>query len=57
MAPQAVIFLRSKGTLIEFKRKATLKSLNKIWLDDHQAVVTSYPKQEEEDGMLKAAED
>ena len=32
-------------------REQTLKSLvytlNKIWLDDHQAVVTSYPKLEE----------
>jgi len=43
------------------KREDTLKSLvytlNKIWLDDHQAVVTSYPKLEEESGMLKAAEE
>ena len=44
------------------KREDTLKSLvytlNKIWLDDHQAVVTSYPNQEEENGTyLKAAEE
>ena len=43
------------------KREETLKSLvytlNKIWLEDHQAVVKAYPKLEEEDGMLKAAED
>ena len=44
------------------KREDTLKSLaytlNKIWLDDHQAVVTSYPKLEEESGgYLKAAEE
>ena len=43
------------------KREETLKSLvytlNKIWLDDHQAIVTSYPKPEEENGMLKAAEE
>ena len=43
------------------KKEETLKSLvytlNKIWLEDHQAVVKSYPKLEEEGGMLKAAED
>ena len=44
------------------KREETLKALaytlNKIWLDDHQAVVTSYPKLEEEsEGYLKAAEE
>ena len=42
------------------KREATLKSLaftlNKIWLDDH-AVKKPYPKIEEEDGILKAAEE
>ena len=42
------------------KREDTLKSLaytlNKIWLDDH-AVKKPYPKLEEEDGMLKAAEE
>lgn len=42
------------------KREETLKSLaytlNKIWLDDH-AVKKPYPKLDEEDGMLKAAED
>ena len=43
------------------KREETLKSLaytlNRIWLEDHQAVLKSYPKLEEEGGMLKAAED
>ena len=44
------------------KREETLKSLvytlNKIWLDDHQAVVTSDPKLgEENEGYLKAAEE
>ena len=44
------------------KREDTLKSLvytlNKIWLDDHQAVVSSYPQIEEEnEGYLKAAEE
>ena len=44
------------------KREDTLKSLvytlNKIWLDDHQAVVSSYPDMEEEsEGCLKAAEE
>ena len=42
------------------KREETLKSLaftlNKIWLDDH-AVKKPYPKLEEEDGMLMAAEE
>ena len=42
------------------KREETLNSLaftlNKIWLDDH-AVKKPYPKLEEEDGMLKAAEE
>ena len=41
-------------------REQTLKSLaftlNKIWLDDH-VVKKPYPHIEEEDGMLKAAED
>ena len=43
------------------KREETLKSLvytlNKIWLDDHQVVVTSYPKLEEDESYLKAAEE
>lgn len=43
------------------KREETLKSLvytlNKIWLEDHQAIVKPYPKLDEENGMLKAAED
>ena len=43
------------------KREETLKSLvytlNKIWLDDHQAVVKAYPHNEEENYMLKAAEE
>ena len=42
------------------KREETLKSLaftlNKIWLEDHAAIGKPYPKLEEEDGMLKAAE-
>ena len=41
-------------------RVQTLKSLaftlNKIWLEDHRVVAIPYPKLEEEDGMLKAAE-
>ena len=41
-------------------REQTLKSLvytlNKIWLEDH-SVRKSYPKLEEEDGMLKVAEE
>ena len=41
------------------RREETLKSLaftlNRIWLDDHQAVVTSYPKLEEEDGNYSKA--
>ena len=43
------------------KRESTLKSLaytlNKIWLEDHQVKAKPYPAIEEEDGMLKAAED
>ena len=43
------------------KREATLKSLaftlNKIWLEDHAAIGMPYPKMEEEDGMMKAAEE
>ena len=43
-------------------REQTLKSLaytlNKIWLEDHQAKVVAYPKQEEESkNYLKAAEE
>ena len=42
-------------------REKTLKSLvytlNKIWLDDHQAIVKAYPIMEEDGGMLKAAEE
>ena len=43
-------------------REQTLKSLaytlNKIWLEDHQAKVVAYPKQEEEsENYLKAAEE
>ena len=42
------------------KREETLKSLaytlNKIWLEDHAVIGKPYPKLEEEDGMLKAAE-
>ena len=43
------------------KREDTLKSLaytlNKIWLEDHAAIGKHYPDLEEEDGMLKAAEE
>ena len=43
------------------KREETLKSLaftlNKIWLEDHAAIGKPYPKLEEEDGMLRAAEE
>ena len=42
-------------------REQTLESLvftlNKIWLDDHRAASIPYPQLEEEDGMLKAAEE
>lgn len=42
------------------QREQTLKSLvytlNKIWLEDHAVIEKPYPKIEEEDGMLKAAE-
>ena len=42
------------------KREDTLKSLaftlNKIWLDDHSVVGKPYPRCEEEDGMLMAAD-
>ena len=43
------------------KRDLTLKSLaftlNKIWLDDHTVKGKPYPKMDEEDGMLLAAEE
>ena len=43
------------------KREQTLKSLaftlNKIWLEEHAVVGKPYPMLEEEDGMLKAAEE
>ena len=43
------------------KREQTLKSLaytlNKIWLEEHAVIGKPYPKFEEEDGMLKAAEE
>ena len=42
-------------------REQTLKSLaftlNKIWLEEHAVIGKSYPQLEEEDGMLKAAEE
>ena len=42
------------------KREATLNSLaftlNKIWLEEHAVIGKPYPKQEEEDDMLKAVE-
>jgi DNA mismatch endonuclease (patch repair protein) len=41
-------------------REQTLKSLaytlNRIWLEDHAVIGKPYLKLEEEDGMLKAAE-
>ena len=43
------------------KREQTLKSLaftlNKIWLEEHAIIGKPYPQLEEENGMLKAAED
>ena len=43
------------------KREQILKSLaftlNKIWLEEHVVIGKPYPKLEEEDGILKAAED
>ena len=43
------------------KREQTLKSLaftlNKIWLEEHAFIGKPYPKLEEENGMLKAAEE
>ena len=43
------------------KREQTLKSLaftlNKIWLEEHAVIGKPYPQFEEEDGMLKAAEE
>ena len=43
------------------KREQTLKSLaftlNKIWLEEHAVIGKPYPKFEEEDDMLKAAEE
>ena len=43
------------------KREQTLESLaftlNKIWLEEHVVIGKPYPKLEEEDGILKAAED
>ena len=43
------------------KREETLRSLvytlNKIWLDDHSIVGKPYFKLEDEDGMLRAAEE
>ena len=42
-------------------REQTLKSLaytlNSIWLEDHQVEVKPYPELEEEEGMLRAAEE
>ena len=42
-------------------REQTLKSLaftlNKIWLEEHAFIGKPYPKLEEEDGVLRAAED
>jgi DNA mismatch endonuclease (patch repair protein) len=42
-------------------REQTLKSLaftlNRIWLEDHAVIGKPYPKLENEDGILMAAED
>ena len=42
-------------------REQTLESLaftlNHIWMKDHQVVVKPYPRLEEEEGMMKAAEE
>ena len=46
-----------KPTVREKTLKSLVYTLNKIWLDDHQAVVKAYPEMEEEGGMLKAAEE
>ena len=47
--------------LRQSKREQILKSLaftlNKIWLEEHVVIGKPYPKLEEEDGILKAAED
>ena len=43
------------------KREETLDSiaftLNHIWMQDHQVVAKPYPHFEEEDGLMKAAEE
>ena len=43
------------------KREETLESiaftLNHIWMQDHQVVAKPYPQFEEEEGLMKAAED
>ena len=46
-----------KPSVMEKTLKSLVYTLNKIWLDDHQAIVMAYPKMEEEGGMLKAAEE
>lgn len=45
-----------KPSMREQTLKALAFTLNKIWLDDH-GVKRPYARQEEETGMLKAAED
>ena len=53
--------LAEMGELKPSKREQTLKSLaftlNKIWLEEHAVIGKPYPQFEEEDGMLKAAEE
>ena len=39
------------------KRLAEMGWLNKIWLEEHAVIGKPYPQLEEEDGMLKAAEE
>ena len=46
-----------KPTVREVTLKSLAFTLNRIWLEDHQAVVKGYPRLEEEDGMQIAAED
>ena len=50
-----------EGELKPSNREQTLKSLaftlNKIWLEEHAFIGKPYPKLEEENGMLKAAEE
>ena len=42
---------------ILFEEHQYESTLNKIWLEEHAVIEKPYPKLEEEDGMLKAAEE